>query len=110
MEPDSADVNGGRETAAKRYKEAEALFKQGRKTEALQMLRDLDREFPDKPDLIFAIALVRKALGHTYEAEVIARRLQKQFHDPRGDQILDELAKEASQRAEELRVRIDTEA
>lgn len=86
-----------------RFQEAESAFKEGRKTEALQMLRDLDREFPNQPNLLFSMAVVRKAVGHGQDARRLAMRLRDEFKDPRGEKLLLALDESAKARAEFLR-------
>ncbi|MCX5771837.1 MAG: tetratricopeptide repeat protein [Candidatus Hydrogenedentes bacterium] len=103
IDPSSVDAAKNLKKKPKeRFQEAESLFKEGRKTEALQILRDLDREFPNQPNLLAAMAVVRKALGHVQDARQLALRLRDEFKDPRGDKLLLHLEQTAKARADAL--------
>ncbi len=82
IDPSSVDeARKQKKTPKERFQEAESAFKEGRKTEALQMLRDLDREFPNQPNLVYCIAVVRQAVGHAQDAHKLAMRLRDEFKD-----------------------------
>jgi len=103
IDPSGVDAARNNQKSPKeRFQEAKSLFKEGRKTEALQILRDLDREFPNQPNLLAAMAVVRKAMGHTQDARQLALRLRDEFKDPRGDKLLLDLERTAKARAEAL--------
>ncbi len=103
IDPASVDAAKNQNKSPKeRFQEAEAAFQEGRKTEALQMLRDLDREFPNQPNLIYCMAVARKAVGHAQDARKLAMRLRDEFKDPRGQKVLDALEKTAQARADSL--------
>lgn len=103
IDPASVDAAKNQNPPPKeRFQEAESAFKEGRKTEALQILRDLDREFPNQANLLFAMAVVRKAVGHGQDARQLAMRLRDEFKDPRGEKILSALEKSAKSRADFL--------
>jgi len=103
IDPSGVDAARNNQKSPKeRFQEAKSLFKEGRKTEALQILRDLDREFPNQPNLLFAMAVVRKAMGHGQDARQLAIRLRDEFKDSRGDKVLSELERSAKARADAL--------
>ena len=106
IDPSSVDAAKKQKKSPKeRFQEAESIFKEGRKTEALQILRDLDRKFPNQPNLMFAMAVVRKAVGHGQDARQLAIRLRDEFKDPRGDKLLSELERSAKASAEALQAK-----
>jgi hypothetical protein len=91
-----------------RYKTASARFKEGRVAEALQLLRDLDSDFPDNPEVLHALAVVRKKLGHIEEARNLATMLLEHHSDNRGARLLTDIDEEIKNRIAASNVSIDS--
>ena len=75
-----------REGSAK-FNEAGTLFKQGQFGEALELLDDLDVEFPNTKSILYPKARCLEKLGRLDDAEVICDALVNQFQDPRGETL-----------------------
>ena len=65
--------------AEERYHRADALFREGKPREAMEILTRLDRQFPNTRRILFPMALCLERMGFPAEAEQICDRLISQF-------------------------------
>jgi len=71
----------------RRYRQAEALYQQGRAAEALHMLDELDQAFPNAQNVTYMRALCFAALGCIDQAIELAGYLSNVLGDPRGQEL-----------------------
>ncbi len=74
------------------FKQAEELFASGQYGDALELLTNLDRQYPNTKNLLYPKALCLEKLGRHSDAHDIARRLSTEFEDPRAKALLTRLA------------------
>jgi tetratricopeptide (TPR) repeat protein len=69
--------------AQSKFRAADRFFRQGYFHEALDILVELDTEFPNTADILYPKALCCEKLGRHEEAVRLAEKLADDFHDPR---------------------------
>lgn len=77
--------------AKEKYERADALYRQKRYQEALAILDDLDKAFPNTKNIMYPRALCLGQLGRIDEALDVCTRLITILGDPRGEQLKAEL-------------------
>jgi len=77
--------------ATKRFRESDTFFREGRYHEALYVLEELDKAYPNSKNVMFPKALCLDRLGRTGEAVAICDALILQFNDPRAQTLKDQL-------------------
>lgn len=70
-----------------KFQGADQLFRLGRYQEALQLLVELNRDFPNTKNILFPTALCYEKLGRTAEAMQLADQLVQQFRDTRAETL-----------------------
>jgi tetratricopeptide (TPR) repeat protein len=71
----------------RKYAQAQALYTQGNPAEALAILNELDREFPNAQKVTYLRATCLAALGRIEEAIELAVYLSNVLEDPRGQEL-----------------------
>jgi hypothetical protein len=71
----------------RKYRQAEALYQQGRPAEALHMLDELDQAFPNAQNVTYMRVLCFAALGCIDQAIELADYLGDVLDDPRGEEL-----------------------
>lgn len=66
-----------------KFRQADALFRQGQFGDALKLLDELDAAFPNNKQVLYPRALCLEKLGRYDEAEAVCRVLAQQLKDPR---------------------------
>lgn len=70
------------------FKQADALFKQGQYEQALQILEQLNRAFPNEKNILYPAALCCERLGRKQVALQLCQQLLEQFQDPRVHDVM----------------------
>ena len=71
------------QTSQVKFKEADQLFNAARYQEALVLLEDLNRQFPNTKNIVYPAAMCLDKLGRSQEALPLCNHLIQQFQDPR---------------------------
>jgi len=79
---------GKRTDAREKFKQADELFRARDFAKALEVLDDLDREFPDTKNVIYPRAMCLARVGRFDEALELCRQLKVEFGDPRGEKLM----------------------
>ena len=66
------------------YRQAQRLWRENRIGETLAILDEIDRVFPEDPEVMLARAKCLLTLDRVYEAKLLANRLYKRHGDRRG--------------------------
>lgn len=77
--------------ATKWFRESDTFFREGRYHEALYVLEELDKSYPNSKNVLFPKALCMDRLGRAGEAVAICDQLIMQFNDPRAQTLKDQL-------------------
>lgn len=77
--------------AKQRYDLAKTLHTSGKHAEALALLDEVIKAFPNQPNILYSRALCLKELGRIEEARSLCEQLDIVFGDPRGAQLRAEL-------------------
>ena len=75
-----------------KYQQADRLYREKKYAEALAILDELDRTYPNTKNILYLRALCFAALGRVYEAGLLCNRLTKEFRDSRGEELKTKLA------------------
>jgi hypothetical protein len=75
--------------ATQKFKDADTLFKQGEYVEALIVLNQLNREYPNMKNVLYPMALCFDRLGRPGDVRRLCERLILDFDDPRAKALLD---------------------
>ncbi|HRI87313.1 MAG TPA: tetratricopeptide repeat protein [Candidatus Hydrogenedentes bacterium] len=75
-----------------RFKDADRLFRGKQFAEALAVLNDLDRDFPNVKNILYPRAVCLAHLGRHEEALEVCRQLKVEFGDPRAEPLMNEIS------------------
>jgi len=84
-----------------KFKEADSLFRSGQFEQALSVLDELNRAFPNTKNILYPAALCLERLGRSRDALNLCEQLISQHKDSRAVAIKDRLATTQVQRSEE---------
>jgi len=70
-----------------KYERARRNFDQGRFAVAESLLAEIDRTYPNSPDVVYSRARCLGELGRVQEARVLATKLQTMLNDPRAREL-----------------------
>ncbi|NUM52180.1 MAG: hypothetical protein HUU46_00925 [Candidatus Hydrogenedentes bacterium] len=79
---------GKKTDAREKFKQADQLFRDKRFPEALTVLDELDKQFPDTKNVIYPRAMCLARVGRYDEALDLCRQLKVEFGDPRGEKLM----------------------
>lgn len=74
--------------AREKFNRADQLFREKNFSEALVVLDELDREFPDTKNVIYPRAMCLARVGRFDEALELCRQLKVEFGDTRGERLM----------------------
>ena len=83
-----------------KFREADALFKQGEYARALQLLDELNRAYPNEKRLLYAMALSLGKLGRRAEALQTCNRILERYDHPRTQRLKERLMRGGIDQAE----------
>ncbi|MDZ4859084.1 MAG: thioredoxin family protein [Candidatus Hydrogenedentes bacterium] len=78
--------------ARNKFREADQLFREKKFPEALAVLDDLDKEFPDTKNVLYPRAMCLARVGRFEEALELCRQLKVEFGDPRGEKLMGKIS------------------
>jgi len=79
------------ESAKQRFQEANRLFKNRQYEKALELLQQLNREFPNTENIMYAAALSLEKLGSIDEAKYLCHSMIRNFESVRAQELLNHL-------------------
>jgi hypothetical protein len=85
------NLEANAETQSK-FKEADQLFRAKKFSEALVVLDNLDREFPNVKNIIYPRAMCMAHVGMHEEALELCRQLKVEFGDTRADALMTQIS------------------
>ncbi len=74
------------------FKQADELYCTGRYQEAMQVLSELNRRYPNTKNILYPLALCLEKLQRTDEAVLICDQLTALFQDPRAAQLKERIS------------------
>ncbi len=74
--------------ARDKFNEADRLYREKQYADALVVLDDLDKEFPDTKNVLYPRAMCLARVGRFDEALDLCRQLKVEFGDPRGEKLM----------------------
>ena len=80
-----------RSSAKDQFREADALFRQNRCQEALALLTELSREFPNEKNILYPMALCLEKLGRSREAQKVCHDLIRLSNHPKAWEMLERI-------------------
>lgn len=89
-----------REQVTQKFQQASRLYMEKKYTEALAILDEVNRAFPNNKDILYARGRCLARLGRLDEARIICDQLTTVFSDPRGEQLKAKIAAEQAAGAE----------
>ncbi|MCC6796718.1 MAG: tetratricopeptide repeat protein [Candidatus Hydrogenedentes bacterium] len=83
----------GKKTDAKeKFNHADQMFREKNFPAALEVLDELDKEFPDTKNVIYPRAMCLARVGRFDEALDLCRQLKVEFADPRGEKLMTKIS------------------
>lgn len=84
----------GKESKHK-FKKANTLFQEGEYEQALKLLSELDKAFPNSKNVMWPVAMCLEKLGQNDKARRVCAKLVEKFGDPRAREMLPRLVSSA---------------
>ena len=88
------------EAARQKFQQADALYRSGEYAQAIQLLEELNKQFPNERNIIFPLAFAYAAAGRIDQAQAARQYLATNFQDQRQqslDQYVSQCASTAAQ-------------
>ncbi|NLN92591.1 MAG: tetratricopeptide repeat protein [Candidatus Hydrogenedens sp.] len=79
------------DSAKQRFQQANQLFGERRYEEALTMLQELNREFPNTENIMYAAALCLEKMGSIEEAKLLCHSMLRLFESQKAQELLNQL-------------------
>lgn len=79
------------DSAKQRFEQANQLFQKHHYEEALALLQELNREFPNTEKIMFAATLCLEKMGSIDEAKMLCHSMMRQFDSQRAQELLNHL-------------------
>ncbi len=83
---------GNASDSTRYFKQADELYCAGRYQEAMEVLSDLNRRYPNTKNILYPLALCLEKLQRTDEAVLICDQLTALFQDPRAAQLKERIS------------------
>lgn len=79
------------QTASAQFQKADSLFRQGQYGEALSILSQLNRDFPNQKNIMYAAALCMEKTGSIDEAKMLCQHMIRNFDSQKARELLNYL-------------------
>lgn len=79
------------QTASAQFQKADSLFRQGQYGEALSILSQLNRDFPNQKNIMYAAALCMEKTGSIHEAKMLCQHMIRNFDSQKARELLNHL-------------------